>query len=446
MTEQHTTAARTGPVVIVGFVALTIPFIETFQPEDSVVYVEEPDVARKRDAQAKLAGVGFARGLVEWEYHRPGTADEFHAAHPDLDPVAIVPAVEYAVPFAARLAERYGLPGASLGAALILRDKAVLRRVSAAAGIANPASVRAESAEDVREFLRAHPGPAVLKPANRQASVGVRVLAGPDEAEAAWAECLVQDEGVFVPDRPMEVAMLVEQFVRGEEFSVEMLVRGGEPLFTNVTGKHLYPGPYPVESAHVVPADIPAELSRLLGAQTARLMAAVGFGDGVVHCEWIVSGGVPYLVECAGRMAGDAILDLIEAAYPVEFMRAYFAVLKGEQPPELPARAKSGAAVRFLAPGAGTVQAVHGVEDAERAEGVVFANCAIAPGTSFGGLRNSWDRTGIVFARADTPAEAHRRADAAAALVRFEMRPPGGEPDGAPGSGTDGDPGSDPAA
>ena len=87
-----------------------------------------------------------------------------------------------------------------------------------------------------------------------------------------------------------------------------------------------------------------------------------------------------------------------------------------------------GAAVRFLAPGAGTVAAVHGVGDAERAEGVLFANCAVPPGTSFAGLRNSWDRVGIVMTRADSPAEAHRLAGAAAAMVRIEMRPPGESP------------------
>jgi hypothetical protein len=427
MTEQQQTAdaagGPAGPVVIVGYVAVTIPFIEAFQPAGSVIYVEEPDVVRKRDARDRLAGVGYVRDLIEWEYHLPGKADEFYAAHPGLAPVAIVPAIEYAVPFAARLAERYGLPGASLGAALILRDKALLRQVSAAAGIANPASVRVQGPQDVRDFLRDHPGAAVLKPANRQASLGVRVVRDPAEVAAAWEECLVQDEGILVPDRPMELVMLAEEFVAGDEYSVEMLVRGGEPLFTNVTAKVLYPGPYPVEQAHVVPADIPGALRELLGAQTARLLAAIGFGDGVVHCEWIVSGDVLTLVECAGRMPGDGILDLIEAAYPLEFMRSYFAVLKGEQPPELPVRARGGAAVRFLAPGAGTVVSVTGVEEAEKAEGVLLVHCTV-PGATFGGLRNSWDRGGIVMARADSPAQAHRLAGAAAGMVRIEMRPP----------------------
>lgn len=306
MSDRRQPRTATGPVLIVGFVGVTLAAIGEFQPDDSVIYIEEPDVVRKRHVREQLDGVAFVRGLIEWEYHLPGKADEFHNAHPDLAPVAIVPAIEYATPFAARLAERYGLPGSGLGAAQILRDKALLRQVSAAAGIANPASVRVNGPDGVREFLGGRDGPVVLKPANRQAAVGTRVIRDPAEVERAWADCLVQDEGVFVPDRPMELSMLAEEYLDGPEFSVEMLVRDGHPLFVNVTGKQLFPGPHPVEMAHIVPADIPQELARTLGAQTARVVAAVGFRDGIVHCEWIVSGGVPHLVECAGRLAAGA--------------------------------------------------------------------------------------------------------------------------------------------
>ncbi|MFJ1705014.1 ATP-grasp domain-containing protein [Kitasatospora sp. NPDC088346] len=416
--------APVRPVLIVGFVGVTLAAIGAFQPEGSVIYVEEPDVARKRGVREALKDVAFVRDLIEWEYHLPGRADAFYLAHPGLDPAAVVPAVEYATPFAARLAERYGLPGAGLGAALILRDKALLRQVSAAAGVANPASTAVRSAAEVLAFVRQAPGPVVLKPANRQASVGTRVLHGPAEVEAAWADCLVQDEGVFVPDRPMELSMLAEEFVDGDEYSVEMLVRGGAPLFVNVTGKRLFPGPHPVELAHVVPADVPAALAASLGDETARVVTAVGFRDGVVHCEWIVSDGVPYLVECAGRLPGDAIVDLIEVAYPVELFRCYFAVLKGEEPPSaLPPRAEGGAAVRFLAPGPGRVGEVRGVEQARRAEGVLMAQCSVPAGHRSTGLRTSWDRVGIVMTHAKSPAEALRLAESAAGLVRIELRP-----------------------
>ncbi|MET9964292.1 ATP-grasp domain-containing protein [Streptomyces sp. NPDC006326] len=411
-----------GPVLVVGFVGVTLGAIGAFQPDRSVIYVEEPDVVRKRHVHEQIDGVAFVRGLIEWEYHRPGTADAFYLAHRDLRPSAVIPAIEYATPFAARLAERYGLPGAGLGAAQILRDKALLRQVSAAAGIANPVSVAVTGPDELRAFLRGRSGPVVLKPANRQASVGTRVVHGPADADTAWADCLVQDEGVFVPDRPIELSMLAEEYVEGPEYSVEMLVRDGGALFVNVTGKQLFPGPHPVEMAHTVPAGIPEELAALLGAQTLRVVDAVGFRDGVVHCEWIVAGGVPYLVECAGRLAGGGILDTIQLAYPVELLRSYYAVMKGEDlPGELPRQAKGGAAVRFLSAAPGRVTAVHGVEAARQVDGVFLVAVTAAPGDRFTDLRHSWDRAGIVMATADSAAEALRRAETAAGMVRIDI-------------------------
>jgi biotin carboxylase len=286
----------TRPVVCVGFVLAALDTL-AFRQDQWVVFVEEPDVVRKRDVHAKVAGHPLLREVIEWEHYLPGAADEFYNRYPDLDPVAVLPLVEYAAPFAARLAERYRLPGGGYGAVQLLRDKSLLRKVAGAAGIANPASRHANGPDDVRAFMREHPGRVVLKPANRQGSVGTLILDNPDQVDDAWQWCVVHDEGVFVPDRGLPLSMLVEQYVHGHEFSVEMLVRDGEPVFANVTDKVLFPGPLPIEQGHIVPADIDDELADLLRGATRRLLTAIGFGTGVVHCEWIVSDGVPYLVE-----------------------------------------------------------------------------------------------------------------------------------------------------
>ena len=413
------------PIVLVGFVAAAVASVAEVQPPRSVVWIEEPDVVRKRAAHEKVAGAEVVRELIEWEHLLPGKADEFYHAHRDLNPSAVVPLTEYATPFAARLAERFGLPGATYGAAQILRDKALLRAVTRAAGIANPESVEVTSAEQAAKFLRSVGGPIVLKPANRQASVGVQIVHDADGIDAAWAACMDQDEGIFVPDRPMELRMLAERCIVGSEFSVEMLFRAGSPLFGNVTGKQLFPGDRPVEAAHVVPADIPEELADLLMEQTAKVLRAAGFGDGIAHCEWIVSDdGVPYLVECAGRFAGDGIIDLIQRAYPVELARCYYAVMKGMPlPAELPERAAGGAAVRFLTIEPGVVTAVSGVEEAAAAEGVYLCDVSVEPGDRFDGLRSSWDRVADLMVTADSPAEALRLADKAAGLIQITVEP-----------------------
>jgi biotin carboxylase len=411
----------TGPLLVVGYTMAMQKAMDKILPDDSAAFVDEPSVARKRDAATHLKEARATTGVIEWEYQLAGAADAFHNAHPDLDPVAVVPGVEYAVPFAARLAERYGVPGAGYGAAEVLRDKHLTRWVSAAAGIRNPRSVEAATPGEVRDRL-AEWGTVVLKPANRQAAVGTRVLSDPADVDAAWADCTDQDEGIYQPDREIPVRMLVEEYVRGDEFSVELMSRHGERVFGNVTGKTLYPGDRPIELGHVVPADVSPELTERLLAETDRLLASVGFGVGFVHCEWIVDdSGVPCLVECAGRMPGDGIIDLIEYAWDVKIVAAYLDLMCGRPVTGLPAAAPRAGAVWFLHPGAGEVVDVTGVEEAEAAPGVLGVSVVVHKGDRVGELRSSWDRVALVEAGGPTVAEALRTAREAIELITIEV-------------------------
>lgn len=424
MTGSGTTP---GPVVTVGCSWGSLAAIGVFQPDDSVILVEDPDVVRKRGLRSKVRGAPVIRELVEWEYGAAGAADAFFHAHPALAPAAVVPLVEDATVFAARLAERYGLPGAGLGAAQLLRDKSLLREVTRAAGVPNPESRAADGPERVRAFMAARPGPAVLKPADRQGSVGTRILWSAQEVDDAWAECVAEcaavHDSVWVPDRPAPVRMLVERYVRGHEYSVEMLVSQGRILFGNVTGKDLYPGSWPVERGHLVPADIGTDLETLLREQTELVVRAVGFGTGVVHCEWIVEDGRPYLVECAGRFPGDEIVELIEWAYDVELVRAYLTLLKDERlDGPLPRRAGQHAAIRFLHAGPGVIDSVGGLDDAHAVPHVISCKVLAEPGARARAPRHSLDRVGFAISCAATPAEATGRAEEAVGRLRVTMR------------------------
>lgn len=412
------------PVTVIGFVPAALASLAEFRPDRSVILIEEPDVVRKRGVRAAAADAPVVRELIEWEYQTPGAADEFFALHGDLRPAAVAAIQEYGTPFAARLAERYGLPGAGLGAVQLFRDKSLLRRVTRAAGVTNPASVGVEGPEEVRAFMAARSGPVILKPADRQASVGTRILHSAAEVEQAWRECVLQDEGVYVPDRPVPLRMLVEECVRGSEYSVEMLVDDGVPLFRNVTAKTLFPGPRPVELGHLVPAAVPDAVRDLLCAQTERVLRAVGFGTGIVHCEWIVADGTPYLVECAGRWAGDGIMDAIERAYPVPLVRNFWSLMMGEKPAgPFPGRAGQSVAIRFLDVGAGVVESVQGAEEAAALPGVVSCDVTVRPGDEAREVRSSWDRAGRAVACAPTGAEAERRAADALRRVEVKVRP-----------------------
>jgi len=410
------------PILLVGYSLAWQHALAANDAAGRYVFIEEPDVVRKREIAPQLESGGSAFELMPWEYQLPAAADRFYVAHPDLAPAAIVPVIEYSVPFAARLAERYGTPGAGLGAATVLRNKHLLRQVSAQAGVPNPRSRPVSGSGAVRSFMQKCGRSVVLKPANRQASVGTRVIEQVADVAGAWHECIEQDEGVVVPDRPMPLEMLVEEFVQGDEFSVEMVVRDGEPLFTNVTRKLLFPGSRPVELGHLVPADVPREVTEMLGDHTRLVLDAVAFGSGYVHCEWIVSGGVPYLVECAGRMPGDYIVPLIDQAWGIDTLSVFLSVMRGEPlavaPPREP---RGGAAIRYLEAEPGTVVSVSGVEAARELPGVLDASVTVEPGDRTSAVCSSWDRVGMVMAEAETASAAMDVAARAAGMIGVEV-------------------------
>jgi biotin carboxylase len=423
MSTAATPSAAEGGVLIVGYAPPMLDILAKSLPEKSVVIVDEPDVLRKRNAQAVVGDSPMLRELIGWEHMRDAAADCFYHRFREVRPAAVIPFTEYGVPFAARLAERYGVPGAGFGAARLLRDKHLQRQVTAAAGVANPQSVPVASPAEVRKFMTGTGGPIVLKPANRQAAVGTKILHDPAEAEQAWAECAEQDEGVFVPDRPMPLRMLAEQFVEGDEYSVEMMIRAGQPEFSAVTRKFLFPGPRPVEQGHLHPADIDAGLTGRLVCATSGVLDAIGMDTGFAHCEWILSGGVPYLVECAGRMAGDGIVDMIKVAWDYDAVAGYCAMMCGlpltQKPPTTPVRY---AAVWTSCGPAGQVTAIDGVAEAEASLGV-HSVVVKRIGRPIHALHSSWDRPAAVMAEGATPAEALANAQHAVDRITVTIEP-----------------------
>jgi biotin carboxylase len=409
-------------VILVGYLPSLLPALDAVLPDVDVVIIEDPDLATRVPVQKALAE-SARRRLSPWEYPRSATADAWYHLHRDLDVVAVLPAVEYAIVFAARLAERYGVAGATHGAATLMRDKSLLREATRAAGVRNPAFAPVETFAQVAEFAAAHPGPLVLKPTNRQASVGTVIVPDPAGLAAAWDLVRQQEETVYIAYRHLPLRLQVEEYVDGAEFSVELLVRNGSVLFANVTGKLLYPGVRPVEYGHLVPADVPEETTTRLVEATTHLIGVIGFDTGVVHCEWIVRDGEPYLVECTGRLPGDGIVHLIEHAYPIELVRRYVVAMLGGTSDPAPRQADMGAATLFPLVPAGTVTEVEGMAEAAAVPGIYVCLCSVKPGDRVNELRSSWDRVFGVAACADTTALALAAAQESVAKVRIHTVP-----------------------
>ncbi|MCJ1678232.1 ATP-grasp domain-containing protein [Streptomyces sp. APSN-46.1] len=414
--------------VLVGYSPVMLGKLDERLPAGSVLVLEEPAVIAARDL-ADLADrhacVGALLPAPSQDEQHP---DRIAASVPRPPRVrVVVPVVEYAVVVAAALAEAWGLPGAGPKAARVLRDKGLLRAALTGTSIAQPVWEIAESAEDVAAFRAARGGRCVLKPANRQASLGVQLLGPDDDVSAAWAHTTTADEPTLRAPKGQDTdRFLVEQLLTGPEVSVEAVVHEGVVGFTNITAKNVQDSRYPVETGHTVPADLPEETADALREALVSLAGAVDFRSGVLHSEWILHEGRPHLVECAGRLPGGGITVLIDLAYDTDILDNLLYVLEGEgRIGALPAR--QGAAVRFLAAAPGEVREVTGAAEAGAAEGVHMVHLAVAPGATVLPTTSSWERAGFVIATGADGAAAGRHAERAAALIAVRTEPGDGE-------------------
>ncbi|MFD8599625.1 ATP-grasp domain-containing protein [Kitasatospora sp. NPDC059646] len=411
--------------VLVGYSPVMLAKLDEQLPADSVLVLEEPAVIEARGITALAERHRCVAALFPAPSQDEAGADRIAEAVPRPPAVrAVVPVVEYGVVAAAALADAWGLPGAGPAAARVLRDKGALRTAVAGSGIAQPEWAVVESAEQVAAFRAAHGGNCVLKPANRQASLGVRLLGPADDVDAAWAHTTAADEPALRAQYADTARFLVEQRLTGPEVSVEAVVHEGEVGFTNITAKLVQDTGHPVETGHTVPADLPSATADALREAIAVLARAVGFRSGVLHSEWILVDGVPHLVECAGRLPGGGITILIDLTYDTDILANLLRVLTGDGPVG-PLPARRGAAVRFLIARPGVVESVTGTERAQAAPGVAELHLSVEPGATVRTTVSSWERAGLVVTTGADAAEAGRRAEHALSLI--DIRTAGGE-------------------
>ncbi len=400
-------------VLLIGYNDGVLAALDRVHPDFEVIVLEEPDLWENKKLAEKAAGHPCLRDVRFGRYQQD---DHFLKVVADLHGIdAVAPGLEYAVTAAAQAAQALGLPGAGTAAAAVLRDKLLLRQATAAAGMPGPAFQEITSAADIAAFAGGRP--CVVKPAGRQASLGVLLLDEGADQVAAWQECCQADERNQLAQRPMTWRYLAEDRMYGPEFSTECLVAAGQVVFLNLTAKRTAPGRSPVELGHVVPAsDADGGSPQPWRQAVQQLVAAVGFGTGILHAEWVRTADGIRLIECAGRPPGDRIMDLIDLAYDVNLTERWIRLL-ADGKVSVPAESLSAASVRFITTAPGTISAIDGVDTARQAPGVHRVDLVRKPGDHIHDLRSSWDRVGSVIAVGATAEQAEERARSAAAQV-----------------------------
>lgn len=225
------------------------------------------------------------------------------------------------------IAEKMGLIGNQVKYTDIQTNKYAMRTALSEAGILCPKFVLADEKLDFEKALSDFNFPVIVKPTDRSGSRNIMKLDSMDGIhEAVKAACEVS----------FEKKAIIEEYVTGEEYSMETITYNGFHQFLAVTKKYTTGEPHFIETAHRQPSGLSEEMIEQAKCIIFRALDALHVENSAGHAEFrIDDDGNINIIEIGARMGGGCIgSDLVYLSTGNDFLKMVIDVAYGN-PPEL---------------------------------------------------------------------------------------------------------------
>lgn len=326
----------------------------------------------------------------------------------------IHPCSEVAMNTMGYINEKMGLPGIDLQTSLRATNKEKMRRAFERGDAPSPKSFGAVSFESAVLAARQIEGAIIVKPSRNSGSRGITKLpTGYSESELRMAVNRAINES---RDR----SAMIEQFVDGPEFSVEIIVWNKEVHVLQVTDKKTTEAPYFVELGHSQPSMFPTETVESVKRAAIMGVIALQVNNCACHAEVKVQNGQAYIMEIGARLGGDFIsTELTHLSTGIDMVAAAINVALGVKPNLEPITKPQGVAIRYFTPKPGTVVSVSNTEALNRTD-VYDAEIYVKVGDEVREVKSSLDRAGHVIVTAETAKDAVMEAENLIDAVKIE--------------------------
>ena len=230
-----------------------------------------------------------------------------------LEPVAVATmGSDQAVLPTAQLAERLGLPGLPVETARTVADKRRMRAAFEKRKVRCPKGREAASFEEAEQAFYQLGAPVVVKPVDGSAQRGVTEVRTEGELADAVDRALAASK---------TGAIVLEQYLDGDEFTVNGFLLAGEYFPMSVTRRLLYPPPpLGVCISHRYPSLLANELPLFELGHEASL--AVGLETGPSYVQVRMRDGAPWAIEVGARLGGGKDAELAKLVTGFDAIRA----------------------------------------------------------------------------------------------------------------------------
>lgn len=327
----------------------------------------------------------------------------------------IHPCSEVSMAVMGRINDELGLSGISREQAICATNKHLMRKAFEKGNAPSPKSILAQDAEDAWSRLQNEfDTDAILKPSRNSGSRGIaKVSRNMDKGDfiRAYDEALSESR---------DHSVLIEQFIEGPEFSIEMIVWRGDIHVLTVTDKKTTGAPHFVELGHNQPSCFSATDVETLKAAAVAGVRALGVNNCACHAEAKLMNGKAYLMEVGARLGGDFIsTELTHLSTGVDMVAAAIDVALGVEPDLSAKEDPKGVCIRYFCPKPGNLVSISNTEVLNNPH-VYLWEIYPKEGDVIPAVTSSLCRSGHVIVTEKTPQKAIELAERLIESVKFE--------------------------
>ena len=327
----------------------------------------------------------------------------------------IHPCSEVSMAVMGRINDELGLSGISREQAICATNKHLMRKAFEKGNAPSPKSILAQDAEDAWSRLQNEfDTDAILKPSRNSGSRGIaKVSRNMDKGDfiRAYDEALSESR---------DHSVLIEQFIEGPEFSIEMIVWQGEIHVLTVTDKKTTGAPHFVEWGHNQPSCFSATDVETLKAAAVAGVRALGVNNCACHAEAKLMNGKAYLMEVGARLGGDFIsTELTHLSTGIDMVAAAIDVALGVEPDLSAKEEPKGVCIRYFCPKPGKLVSILNTEVLNNPH-VYLWEIYPKEGDVIPAVTSSLCRSGHVIVTEKTPQMAIELAERLIESVKFE--------------------------
>lgn len=326
----------------------------------------------------------------------------------------IHPCSEVAMNVMGRLNDELGLSGITREQAIRATNKHLMREAFERGGAPSPKSILTKSVEDAWTQFQKLDGDGILKPSRNSGSRGIaKVSRDMDKADFVKAYDIALNES-------RDKSVLIEQFIEGPEFSIEIIVWNGKVNVLTVTDKKTTGAPHFVELGHNQPSCFSADDVETLKAAAVAGVKALGVNNCACHAEAKLMEGKAYLMEIGARLGGDFIsTELTHLSTGIDMVAAAIDVALGTEPDLGIKEEPRGVCIRYFCPKPGKLVNISNTEILNDAH-VYLWEIYHKAGDEIPEVTSSLCRSGHVIVTEESPQKAISLAEKIINVVKFE--------------------------